>query len=163
MKWFNNPQCIEDLKAQYKRLAMTHHPDRGGNTVDMQEINSEYDSLFQRLKDIHRAASGATYTARESTAEKAEDFREIINSLINLAGLRIEICGSWVWVSGNTKPHKDKLKHLRFRWSSSKAAWYYHSSPYRKHNSKTFSMDEIRDLFGSETVRSGSPLAMQIV
>ena len=163
MKWFNNPQCIEDLKAQYKRLAMAHHPDRGGSTVDMQEINSEYDSLFQRLKDIHRAASGAIYTARESTAEKAEDFREIINSLINLAGLHIEICGSWVWVSGNTKPHKDKLKHLKFRWSSSKAAWYYHSSPYRKHNSKTFSMDEIRDLFGSETVRSGSPLAMQIV
>ncbi|MDO4841515.1 MAG: hypothetical protein Q3982_02420 [Phoenicibacter congonensis] len=163
MKWFNNPQCVEDLKAQYKRLAMDHHPDRGGRTADMQEINNEYDSLFQRLKDIHRAASGATYTAKEATSEKAEDFREIFNRLINLAGLHIEICGSWVWVSGDTKKYKDVLKHLSFRWSQSKTAWYYHSTPYRKRNSRNYSLDEIRDLYGSETVRSGSPLAMQIV
>lgn len=43
MKWFNNPQTLEDLKQQYKRLAMAHHPDRGGNTKDMQEINGEYE------------------------------------------------------------------------------------------------------------------------
>ena len=42
MKWFQNPKTLEELKKQYKRLAMQHHPDIGGNVRDMQEINAEY-------------------------------------------------------------------------------------------------------------------------
>ncbi len=52
MKWFNNPETLEALKKQYHRLAMKHHPDVGGNTEDMKEINNEYEALFSRLKDI---------------------------------------------------------------------------------------------------------------
>ena len=158
MKWFNNPQTLEDLKKQYKRLAMLHHPDRGGNTQDMQQINVEYDELFQRLKNTHRASNGTTYTTGEESSEKAEDFREIIDVLIRLNGIKIEICGSWIWVTGDTKPHKEELKRLKFRWSQSKKAWYYHSSPYRKRSSKSFSLDEIRDLYGSQTVKTNEPL-----
>ena len=40
MKWFNNPETLEDLKKQYKKLAFQNHPDRGGKTSDMQEINA---------------------------------------------------------------------------------------------------------------------------
>lgn len=35
MKWFNNPETLEDLKKQYKKLAFQNHPDRGGKTSDM--------------------------------------------------------------------------------------------------------------------------------
>lgn len=163
MKWFDNPQTLEDLKKQYKRLAMVHHPDRGGDTRDMQEINSEYDQLFQQLKNVHKAANGTTYTTTEQSNEKAADFRDIIDVLIRFGGLNIEICGSWLWVSGDTKPYKDDLKRLRFRWSQSKRAWYYHSNPYRKRSSKTLTLDEIRSLYGSETVKSDPPLKMKIV
>ena len=34
MKWFNNPETLEDLKKQYKKLAFQNHPDRGGKTSD---------------------------------------------------------------------------------------------------------------------------------
>lgn len=44
MKWFNNPETLEDLKKQYKKLVFKHHPDKGGKTADMQEINAEYDA-----------------------------------------------------------------------------------------------------------------------
>ena len=37
MKWFNNPETLEDLKKQYKKLAFQNHPDRGGKTSDMQD------------------------------------------------------------------------------------------------------------------------------
>ena len=30
MKWFNNPVTLEELKSQYRNLAMSHHPDTGG-------------------------------------------------------------------------------------------------------------------------------------
>lgn len=34
MKWFNNPETLEDLKKQYKKLAFQNHPDRGGKTKE---------------------------------------------------------------------------------------------------------------------------------
>lgn len=37
-KWFNNPKTLEELKKQYKKLAMAHHPDCGGTTEEMQDL-----------------------------------------------------------------------------------------------------------------------------
>ena len=163
MKWFNNPQTLEELKKQYKQFALKHHPDIGGNLKDMQEINSEYDKLFKELKNIHRSAEGKTYTAKEETTETANDFKNIIDSLINIDGINIEICGSWIWITGNTLPHKDKLKELKFKWSKSKNAWYFHNDGYKKRNNKNFTLDEIRDLYGSESVKANPKLELQII
>lgn len=102
MKWFNHPQTLEELKKQYKQLAVKHHPDKGGNTADMQEINAEYDRLFELLKNTHKNAEGQTYTTQTETTETANDFKEIIEKLIRFNGIHIEICGSWVWVTGCT-------------------------------------------------------------
>lgn len=163
MKWFNNPQTLEELKKQYKKLAMKHHPDIGGTVKDMQEINAEYDKLFEKLKNTHRTAEGKTYTAKTETTEKAGDFKEIINRLINLEGINIEICGTWIWLTGNTYQHKEILKSLNFRFSRSKQAWYYHTDGYRKSNGKIFTLDEIRDLYGSETIKTEPQLKLAIV
>lgn len=35
----------DQLKAVYKKLALQHHPDRGGDTRTMQDINAAYDAL----------------------------------------------------------------------------------------------------------------------
>lgn len=105
MKWFNNPETLEDLKKQYKKLAFQNHPDRGGKTSDMQEINAEYEALFSRLKDTHKNAEGEFYTARTATTETATEFMDIIEKLIHMEGIEIEVCGSWVWVTGDTRPH----------------------------------------------------------
>ena len=163
MKWFDHPANLEELKSQYKKLAMQHHPDRGGNVEIMQEINREYDELFTKLKNVHRTADGKTYTAQEETNETPDDFREIIERLITLDGIQIELCGSWLWITGNTLLHKDVLKELRFRWSKSKRAWYYHSDGYRKHTGRSYTLDEIRDLHGSETIKSKPQLRLAIV
>ncbi len=152
MKWFTNPTILEELKKEYKKLVFKHHPDRGGRTEDMQEINAEYDRLFARLKNVHRSASGETYTAKEETKETPEQFREILEKLIRLDGIEIEICGCWLWITGNTYPNRNTLKELHFKYSKNKAAWYYHEEGYQKHSRKSFSLDEIRDLWGSERV-----------
>lgn len=152
MKWFNNPTTAEELKKEYKKLALKNHPDMGGSTEAMQEINAEYDYLFARLKDTHRSATGETYTAKTETTETAEQFRAIIEKLIHLDGIAIEICGSWVWVTGNTFAHKEELKKLSFRYSKGKNAWYYHEPGYHKKSRKSFTLEDIRDMFGSETV-----------
>lgn len=154
MKWFINPQTLEELKKQYKQLAMKHHPDLGGSDDEMKEINAEYDKLFERLKNVRQNASGETYFAKEETTETPEQFCEIVNRLITLEGIIIEVCGSWLWVSGNTKQYREALKELHFRWSKNKCAWYFHNEGYHKIGKKTFTMDEIRTMWGSETIEA---------
>ena len=156
MKWFNNPKTCEELKKQYKRLAMEHHPDRGGSTKDMQEINAEYERLFARLKDVHATKDGETYTSRTASTETPQEFMDIIDALIKLHMERVtvEICGSWLWLTGNTKPYREDIKRLSFRWSSNKSAWYFHRDGYKKKGDRYLSMDEIRGFYGSTVVNS---------
>ena len=162
MKWFTpTPRTLEELKKQYRTLAMKHHPDCGGNTADMQSINAEYDILFEQLKTVHTTATGDTYTA--NTDETPEQFKNIINRLIVLEGISIEIIGSWVWVTGNTYQHKEVIKSLMFRWSNSKKAWYFHGDNYHKTSKKTFTLDEIRDLYGSQTITNKPQLKLTVV
>ena len=151
-KWFNNPKTLEELKKEYKKLAMKHHPDCGGSTVAMQEINAEYDRLFEILKNKRATAEGKTYETTEEVKETPEEFKNIISELIKLQGIEIEICGSWVWVTGNTYNSREQLKKLKFRFSRKKAAWYFHTEDYRKKSKKNFTLDEIREMFGSEKI-----------
>lgn len=147
MKHFNNIETLEDLKKQYKKLAFANHPDRGGNVEVMKAINSEYDELFAKYKDVHKNKDGKTYT-KENT-ETVNEFKGIIEKLIKLHGIDIEIIGCFIWVSGETKPHKDAFKKMGFRWHSSKKCWYKSPAGYRKKSKKSYSMEEVRDMFGA--------------
>lgn len=153
MKHFTpTPDTLEALKKMYKKLAFENHPDRGGDTETMKEINAEYDALFAKLKNVRKSASGETYTAKEETTETPEQFREIIEKLIHLDGINIEICGTWLWITGNTYANRETLKALHFKYSKNKNAWYHHTEEYIKRSKKSFTLDEIRNLWGSETV-----------
>jgi hypothetical protein len=48
MKWFQNINTLDELRTAYRKLAVRHHPDKGGSTADMQEINAEYEILSKR-------------------------------------------------------------------------------------------------------------------
>ena len=142
MKWFIPvPETAEELKKAYRKLAMKHHPDAGGNTADMQEINNEYEQLFARLKDIHKNVKGETYTAKESTTETPAEFIEIISKIIELEGVDSEICGSWIWRHGNTKEYKDVFKALKFRWRPNKKSWSWNAYGDKRRRRGKYTMD----------------------
>lgn len=68
MKYFVNCKSLEELKKEFRRLAMIHHPDRGGDVEVMKAINNEYDALFPALKLKHnQAAAEPTHETAEST------------------------------------------------------------------------------------------------
>lgn len=106
MRYFVNCKTLDDLKREYRKLAFANHPDRGGDLETMKAINNEYEQAQQRLKDAHNAQADEYH----KTTETAAEFIEIINILIKLDGLDIELCGSWLWIGGNTREHKDALK-----------------------------------------------------
>ena len=48
------------------------------------------------------------------------DLEKIISQILHFENITIELVGSWIWLSGNTKEIKDKLKELGFKWASKK-------------------------------------------
>ena len=152
MKWFHNINTLDELRTAYRRLAVLHHPDKGGSTADMQEINAEYELLSKRLIN-----GNATFTEGRKYYEHnvSETLRQKINEIINLPqDVLIEIIGSWIWVSGNTKPVKETLKLKGFKFSFNKSSWYWYYGDYMKLSKKKFSVDDIRTLFGSQIGRA---------
>ena len=149
MKYFKNCKTAEELKKEYRRLAKELHPDLGGDTEEFKIMQNEFEKMWERLKYVHKNSEGETYT-KEST-ETAEEFIHIIEELTPLKNILVEICGSWIWVSGNTKEHKDILKGLHFKYAYRKEAWYFHTEPYKKKGKRELTLDEIRDMFGSQS------------
>ena len=151
MKYFKNCKTAEELKKEYRKLAMKLHPDIvGGDGEAFKKMQNEFEKLLEQFKNVHSNAQGETYTAKQETAETPQEFIHIINVLITLVGVEVEICGKWIWVSGNTKAHKETLKQLKFKWAHKKQAWYYHAEPYKKKSHVDYTLDEIRDMFGSQ-------------
>lgn len=150
MKYFAACTTLEELKKEYRRLAMIHHPDHGGDTATMQAINGEYSEAFARLKNQHNAAADEAH----QTTETPEEFIAIISQLLRFPSLIVELCGSWLWITGETYGIKDQLKAAGCRWSSSKKAWYWHhpEEGHRWHKG-TATMSDIRTKYGSQTYK----------
>ena len=79
-------------------------------------------------------------------------YTDIIEKIINLSGLVIEICGTWIWVTGNTFANKEELAAAEFRFSRPKMAWYHRPEGFRKTSKGKYSLNKIREIYGSELV-----------
>ncbi|MGN0607383.1 MAG: molecular chaperone DnaJ [Oscillospiraceae bacterium] len=124
----------------------------------MKQINAEYETAFNRFKNIHESADDntKTYTASKETSETAAEFMVIINKLVVLEGVNVELIGRWIWLSGNTFPHKDILKGIGFRFASKKKCWYWHKDEDACRSRKNMSLDEIKEKYGCETFKGVS-------
>jgi len=162
MKWFNQEDLkdVNTLRAAYKRLLIKYHPDNNKNdtTGMMQEINAEYDLLFQQLKDTYEHSDNyKKQTDRQKQAydwEKDKQLRAIIVALSKFAGLEIELCGTWVYVRGETYPYRKELKVLGMNYNRQKKCWIIHFDDYYKYHKKSVSMSHIRDKYGSMIIRT---------
>lgn len=149
MIYFKNCLTLDEVKAMYKKLAKEYHPDLGGDTVTMQQINAEYAFACAKiLKGENLSAEDTDEQLRMS-----EEYRQAIEQIINLPGIEIELVGMWIWVTGDTKPVKQVLKDAGFFFASKKVAWYYRAEEYKTKGGKK-TLDEIREKYGSEKVHS---------
>ena len=157
--YFAHCRTAEELKAEYKRLALQYHPDVTGDAATepiMQQINAQYDDAWPRLKDRHESTheetAGQVYTASQSTAETPEEFRAVIIAVLQMQGVTLELCGRWLWITGNTRPYADTLKALGCRWSPKKVAWNWHTAQDFSFGRGHWTLDKIRNAYGSARI-----------
>ncbi|GAA5504133.1 hypothetical protein Dxin01_03902 [Deinococcus xinjiangensis] len=146
-----------DLKNLYRQLCKQYHPDKGGSTAQMQVINNEYEAAMKRIlsgKPDSEYGEGKWYKSRDEEAEVEAKVQQAVEKIAHLDGLDIEIIGAWVWVSGDTKTHKDALKAADYWFMGKRKMWAF-KGKFSKGRSKT-SMEELRDKYGSEKVHTKS-------
>lgn len=156
MKWFKEIENLELLRKEYKKLVVKHHPDNGGSDEEIKQINVEYEQLFKQLKNTYEKSDSyekATERQKQNyDFVKDQKIREMIIRLSKYPGLVIELCGVWLWVSGDTRSYKEELKSLGLHYARQKQCWYIHWDDFVKHGKKPSSMSYIRDKYGSVIV-----------
>jgi len=155
------PTTQAEAKAMLRQLAHEHHPDAGGTTEAMQQVNAEYSHLVVELEKASQYKRQAA--AHEEGRKTAADFndleavgevlREKINAALdlNMPNVTVELCGLWIWINGDTKPHAAKLNKrtgIGFNFAGEKKAWYY--AGVKSFNRQRRSMEEIRNMHGSQ-------------
>lgn len=149
--YFDNCENLNELKAAYKVLVMANHPDLGGDEEIMKAINIEHDKVFEVLKRKQNLAAEVPDSGVRETTESPEEFRNIVEALLKIKGIEVELCGSWLWISGDTYESKDALRACGCKWSRSKRRWYWRHAEDGAHWSHgRSSMKQIRERYGSQ-------------
>lgn len=150
--YFKDCTDLVSVKMRYRDLAKEYHPDlnNGANVEIMQSINNEYEFAFEFFKQKYNQQQDVRYENKEDYTK----FKSIIDKLVLMKGVEIEICGTWIWVSGNTYPYREIIRNnLGFIWSKSKKSWYY--ADYLNESTKKkgqYTMNKIREKYGSEKI-----------
>jgi hypothetical protein len=144
----------ETVATAYRRAAMKYHPDRNaGGLQMMQSVNEARDCLVGLLL-AGECMTGSDYMRADQASDLGDELMAALNAVSELSGVDVELCGAWIWLSGNTKEHKDAIKAAGFWWSSPKSMWYFRPADYKSYSRKSTEMDTIRNKYGSQAYKS---------
>lgn len=141
-----------DIKKAYKKAALKYHPDRNPlGTELMKAVNAAFDFLMNNLENINKFQS----EDKQDHYNYTEELEEILSTLSGLMGIVYEVIGNWVWISGETKEHKEILKKIGCKWAIKKKQWFYRPEEHKsRRNRKEHSIDEIREMYGTNGQRA---------
>jgi hypothetical protein len=85
----------EDIKRAYREACKKYHPDINPAGDEMMKlVNAAYDVLKEFSGEL-----------KDKQADYGDALNAALNALFGLDDLKIEICGAWLWVTGNTRAH----------------------------------------------------------
>lgn len=148
MKYFTNCQTIDEAKTLFRKLCKTLHPDKGGNAKDF--IN-----MFNQFKNFKPSKGNAN----EFDADKHYN---IIQKFDKLNDCDISFVGTFIWVENTRIEQKETIKSIKIdgyntaRWAKNKKAWYFSPLDYKRKGRKNYSLDSIKNHFGTETINKRS-------
>lgn len=152
MRFFDDVTTPEAIKSRYRELAFRFHPDCGGDTAIMADINNQYHDALNR-------ANGQTSEDGKHTFYYKVDIEQaLIDKISDLLALRrqdidIALIGTWLWITGNTRDCKDDLKRLGFKFHSGRLAWYFHVEKWTGRRSSQ-GLETLAMRYGYQTFKS---------
>jgi len=152
-----NPKANDEisLKTAYRKAAKANHPDKNPDcTLDlMQMVNAAYKLLSDNI---------GKWDINEKTGKTTMDKQilKVWESLKDLNDIKIDLCGTWLWISGKTYEHKAAIKEAGCKWANKKKMWYWHAEQKRSKNMKEWSMDKIAGTFGKENLSFNKTLKL---
>lgn len=167
--FFDDVRDLVELRRRYFELVKNYHPDRNQDknekelkrlTELMQEINGEYEKLAKKLPK-ERGVDFENEEDRENEFNISEIYKDIINAVQSYDLIKIELIGSWVWVSGNTYPIRKELKAAGFLFAPVKKMWYWRPGDQKFYPGyESENIDKIRNKYGSSVIDRDAPKAL---
>lgn len=149
MKFFETCFSVEAIKTLYRELAKKFHPDHGGDTRTMQDINAAYHDALKRCDGkTSRDSDGNEHTYRYDFQVEQDVIEKIYELLgMRLTGVEIALIGRWIWITGDTRPVKEELKKAKCKYHAKRQCWYWHNQGYySKYSGK--SLGELASHYG---------------
>ena len=81
--YFSNLNKVEEIKKVYRKLCFKHHPDRGGDTAIMQEINSQYKKALQSVDGQKQTGSDGQEHTYYYNADIEQSLMDKISQLLS--------------------------------------------------------------------------------
>lgn len=138
----------EIVRAAYLAACKRYHPDLNPAGAEMMKlVNEAKDSLKDARYPLEQSGESDPY-------DYGAEIFAALNKIIHLQNIKIEICGSWVWVSGNTKQHWPLFKEVGFRFSGPKKMVYFRPEDQkRRYRKGSMTMTEIREKYGVQNIK----------
>lgn len=138
---FKGIEGINEAKKVYRELAKQLHPDVGGTNEMFKLLNQVYNHILEH---------GLSFLDDEEKFDL--ELERVISKILHF-DIVIEVVGSWIWLSGETKSIKEELKEIGFRWRSKKKMWSYGEMK-GKRNHKEQNIDSIKAKYGCQEVKT---------
>lgn len=148
-----------DLKAAYRNQCKLYHPDINPDGTELMKVINLANSIL--IENIGRWTVEMCADSSVGTGI-TEAIQEIFRKIKNLSGITAEVCGTWLWVGGNTYPCRSVLKQAGLRWAKKKTAWYWSPPESATQNRKPYSMEKIRNKYGSVGLRQETAAAISV-
>jgi hypothetical protein len=145
---FDFSGSVEEIKLKYKKLAMQHHPDLGGDLETMKLLNNAYEASLKRCNGQTTKDGDKEYTYKYNQEVEEALMNKIMELLsLNMNNVEIDLIGTWIWITGDTKTVKDKLKEAGCTWHSKRGCWYFKIGKYYGRSSPE-SLEELALKYG---------------
>lgn len=134
----------DEIRNAYRKACKQYHPDINPAGLEMMKL---VNLAFEALQD---------FTPLEDDSGQESDYGNRLNQALNAIldfGLGIEVCGAWIWVTGDTFKYKDTLKVRGFKYAPKKQAWYFRPEKYKSSSRGSWTLDEIKERYGAHTVK----------
>lgn len=164
-EYFDTATTVQEIKILYRELCFTHHPDLGGDVAIMQVINAQYQAALRRCDGQTTAGSDNKTHTYHYYADLEQTVADKLQALVALKMITVDIMliGSWVWVTGTTRPHSHKLgKHgLGLSWHHKRSAWYWHAPSKHRTRHSGASLERLANTYGYRAFGAEEPQPLQ--